>query len=50
MAFWTDLLAHGASKADLLASFAEVAINNVAGNLNTEVQVIGNVTIVAGII
>ena len=50
LAFWTNALAHGSTKADLIASFSEVAINNVAGTMNTEVQVIGNVTIVTGII
>ena len=50
LAYWTDLMSHGASKAALVASFADLAVQNVAGDLNTEVQVIGNVTIVSGII
>ncbi|KQV80227.1 hypothetical protein ASD15_15270 [Massilia sp. Root351] len=50
VAFWTDALAHGTTRGDVVADFTQVAINNVAGIIHTEAQVIGNVTIVSGII
>ncbi|MCG2582845.1 DUF4214 domain-containing protein [Massilia sp. TS11] len=50
VAFWTDALSHGATRADLIYQFAQVGAANIAGNVHTEAQVIGNVTIVSGII
>lgn len=50
VAYWTDALAHGATRADLIAQFSQIAGQNIAGTIHTEAQVIGNVTIVTGII
>lgn len=48
--YWTDALSHGATRADLIQQFAQIGAQNIAGEIHTEAQVIGNVTIVTGII
>ena len=48
--YWVDALAHGATKADLLVQFAQIAGNNIAGEVHTEATVVGSVTVVQGII
>jgi hypothetical protein len=48
--YWTDALAHGATRADLITAFAQIGAQNIAGEIHTEAQVIGNVTIVTGIV
>ncbi|MBS0356724.1 MAG: DUF4214 domain-containing protein [Proteobacteria bacterium] len=50
IAYWTDALAHGSTRADLILSFAQIGAHNIDGSLHTEAQVIGSVTIVTGII
>ncbi len=50
VAYWADALAHGSTRADLIESFAAIAAENIAGNISTEVQVVGSVSIVTGII
>lgn len=50
VAYWTDALAHGSTRADLIAQFSQIAGQNISGTIHTEAQVIGNVTIVTGII
>ena len=49
IAYWTDALAHGNTRADLIGSFASIAASNLA-TTHTEAQVVGNVTIVSNII
>lgn len=48
--YWMDALANGSTRADLITQFASIAAQNIAGELQTEAQVVGSVTIVAGII
>ncbi|MBS0368549.1 MAG: DUF4214 domain-containing protein [Proteobacteria bacterium] len=50
LSYWTDALAHGSTRADLIMSFAQIAAHNIDGSIHTEAQVIGSVTIVTGII
>jgi hypothetical protein len=51
VAFWQDSLAHGKTRADLIADFATIAIQNIQHTTpNQEAQVIGNVSIVSGIV
>lgn len=50
VAYWTDALAHGSTRADLIAQFSQIAGQNISGTIHTEAQVTGNVTIVTGII
>jgi hypothetical protein len=51
LAFWQDSLAQGKTRADLIADFANIAIQNVQHTAqNQEAQVVGNVSIVTGII
>ena len=51
VAFWQDSLAQGKTRGDLIADFATIAIQNVQHTAhNQEAQVIGNVSIVTGII
>lgn len=50
LAYWTDALSHGSTRADLIMSFSQLAAQNIAGSVQTEAQVIGNVSIVTGII
>lgn len=50
VAYWKDLLASGKSKADIIKTFAEIATQNQNDQINTEAQVVGQVTIVTGII
>lgn len=50
VSYWTDALAHGSSRADLITAFSQLAGNNIAGSIHTEAQVVGSVTIVNGII
>jgi hypothetical protein len=48
--FWTNLLETGFTRAEVLANFANVAALNDAGTLTTEVETVGSVTIVHGIV
>ncbi len=50
VAYWMDALAHGSTRADLLAHFSYAAGQNDAGIAKTEPTVIGEVTVVTGII
>ena len=51
VAYWLDQMAHGATKADIMASFATIAIQNIQHEApNQEAQVVGSVSIVTGII
>jgi len=50
VSYWTDALAHGSSRADLITEFSQLAGNNIAGSIHTEAQIVGSVTIVTGII
>ncbi|AMO21682.1 hypothetical protein GCM10027034_02130 [Ramlibacter solisilvae] len=50
LAYWLDRLDHGATRADLLAAFANVAGMNEDGTLHTEPTIVGNVTIVDWIV
>ena len=50
VAYWTDALAHGATRAELVAAFANVAALNVDGSMHTEATVVGSVTIVHNIV
>lgn len=51
MAYWTDALKNGATRADLITQFAQIAAQNIAGTAeHQEAQVIGNITIVTGIV
>jgi hypothetical protein len=51
VAFWLDALAHGATKADLINSFTQIAVQNIMHTApNQEAQVVGSVMIVTGII
>lgn len=48
--YWVDALSHGATRADLILSFSQIGASNISGTIHTEAQVIGNVSIVTGII
>lgn len=48
--YWNDALAHGATRADLIQSFADIAGQNIAGTVHTEASVVGSVTIVTNIV
>lgn len=50
VSYWLDALAHGSTRADLIAAFSHIASQNVAGTVHTEAQVVGDVKIVTGII
>jgi Ca2+-binding RTX toxin-like protein len=50
MAYWTQQLANGATRADLLTSFATVAALNESGVIHTEATVVGTVIIVDHIV
>ncbi|MBY0241585.1 MAG: DUF4214 domain-containing protein [Burkholderiaceae bacterium] len=51
VAYWTDALQHGATRGDLVQSFAQIATQNIMGQAqNQEAQIVGNVTIVTGIV
>jgi len=50
IAYWTDALANGSTRADLIVQFSQLGAQNIAGTIQTEAQVIGNVSIVSGII
>jgi hypothetical protein len=50
VAFWTNALANGLSRADLLMNFVSVAAHNLDGVLHTEATVVGTVTIVHNIV
>ena len=50
VAYWLDALGSGATRADLINSFAQIGANNIAGTIQTEVELVGSVTIVTGII
>lgn len=49
--YWTGALSSGATRADLITKFAEIGGQNlIVGAIHTEAQVVGNVTIVTGIV
>ncbi len=51
VAYWLSQLANGRSKADVIADFATIAIQNVMHEApNQEAQIVGSVSIVTGII
>ena len=50
VAYWTDALANGATRADLVTSFSQIGAQNIAETIHTEAQIVGSVTIVTGII
>lgn len=51
VAFWLDQLSHGATRTDVLTSFAQIAVQNIMHEApNQEAQVVGSVSIVTGII
>ena len=50
VAYWTDALTHGATRADLILSFSLLASQNIDDSIHTEATVVGSVTIVTGII
>ena len=51
LAYWLDSLSHGATRADLIASFAQLAVQNIMHEApHQEAQVIGQVTIIQNII
>lgn len=50
LAYWTDALAHGTTRAQLITSFADIAAHNIDGTVHTEATVVGSVTIVHNII
>jgi Ca2+-binding RTX toxin-like protein len=51
VAYWLDQLSHGQSKADVIASFATIAIQNIMHQApHQEAQVVGSVSIVTGIV
>jgi hypothetical protein len=50
VAYWVDSLANGATRADLLVAFTQIAANNIAGSVQTEAQLVGTVKIITGII
>lgn len=51
LSYWLDALAHGETRADVMADFATLAAQNIAHTApNEEAQVVGSVQIVTGII
>lgn len=50
LTYWADQLSHGATRAEVLASFVFVAGQNLDGALSTETTVVGSVTVVHNII
>lgn len=50
VAYWTTALQSGATRAQLIASFADIAAHNTDGTIHTEAVVVGSVTIVTGIV
>ena len=51
VAYWSDQLSHGQSKADVIASFATIAIQNIMHEApHQEAEIVGSVHIVTGII
>ncbi|HUR88850.1 MAG TPA: DUF4214 domain-containing protein [Ramlibacter sp.] len=50
LAYWTAALEHGATRAQLMSSFADIAARNIDGTLHTEATVVGSVTIVHDIV
>lgn len=48
--FWENVLSHGMSRAEVIASFVNVGAQNLDGTVHTEATVVGQVTIVHGII
>jgi Ca2+-binding RTX toxin-like protein len=51
VAYWQDALAHGATKADVIANFSEIAVQNIMHTApQQEAQIVGSVMIVTGII
>ncbi|MBK6650373.1 MAG: DUF4214 domain-containing protein [Betaproteobacteria bacterium] len=50
VAYWKSLLASGKSKADIIKAFAEIATQNQQKVIATEAEIVGQVTIVTGII
>jgi hypothetical protein len=51
VSFWMDAIANGATRADLITSFSQIAVQNIMGTApNQEAQIIGSVSIVTGIV
>lgn len=50
VAFWQNALSHGSTRADLINSFAQIAVQNIEGISQTEIEIVGNVHIVTNII
>lgn len=51
VAYWLDNLTNGATRSDIVANFAEIAVQNIQGIAQyTEAQIVGSVSIVTGII
>lgn len=50
VSYWTNALANGSSRADLIKAFSEIAAQNIANEVQTEAQIVGSVNIVTGII
>lgn len=51
VAYWVDSLSHGATRATIINSFAQIAVQNIQHTAeHQEAQVIGSVTIVTGIV
>jgi len=49
-AYWTQVLHNGATRAQLVEAFANIAGQNLAGDMHTEVQIVGHVTVIPNII
>lgn len=50
VSYWADALSHGATRADLIASFSNIASNVIDGTMVTDATVVGSVTIIHNII
>lgn len=48
--YWADALSHGVTRADLIASFSNIAANVIDGTMVTDATVVGSVTIIHDII
>ena len=50
VAYWVDTLAQGATRAAVINSFAQIAVQNISGTIQTEAQIVGSTMIITGII
>ncbi len=51
VAYWADQLSHGATRADIISNFAEIAIQNIQGTAqHQETQIVGSVQIIHNIV